>query len=91
MVTARLATARSLSVWAMVMGVRVMARSVMTRALWARVMGVTARVRRAVVVTAGPLMAVVRSVTVRARPAVRALARRGWPARWAVRETQVLR
>jgi hypothetical protein len=84
MVTARLATARSLSVWAMVMWVRVMARSVMTRSvmtrvLWARVMWVTARVRRAVVVTAGPLMAVVRSVTVRARPAVRALARRGWP------------
>ena len=75
----------------MVMWVWVMARPVMTRVLWARVMWVTARVRRAVVVMAGPLMAVVRSVTVRAGPAVRALAMRGWPARWAVREAQVLR
>jgi len=85
------ATARSLSVWATVMWVWVMVRSVMTRVLWARVMWVTARVRRVVVVTAGPLMAVVRSVTVRARPAARALAMRGLPARWAVREAQVLR
>jgi hypothetical protein len=93
-VTARSATvtARSLSVWATVMWVWVMVRSVMTRVLWARVMWVTARVRRVVVVvTAGPLMAVVRSVTVRARPAARALAMRGLPARWAVREAQVLR
>ncbi len=69
----------------------------MTGAMWARVMWawVLARVSWAVLVTAGPLMAVVRSVTVRsvtvrAGPAVRALARKGLPARWAVRETQAL-
>ena len=60
--------------------------------LWVWVMAgpVMARVREAVLVTVGPLMAVVRSVTVRAGPAVRALALRGLPARWAVREAQAL-
>jgi hypothetical protein len=66
----------------MVMWVWVMARSVMA---W-----VLARVSWAVLMTAGPLMAVVRSVTVRAGPAVRALAWKGLPARWAVREAQAL-
>jgi len=81
------ATARSPSVRAMVMWVRVRARSVMARVMCAWVM---ARVRRVVLVTAGLLMAVVRSVTVRLWPAVRALAMRDLPARWAVREAQAL-
>jgi hypothetical protein len=63
-----------------------MARWVMARVLSAWVM---ARARWTVVVMAGPMMAVMRSVTVRAGLTVRALAM-GWPAGWAVRETQVL-
>jgi len=79
-------------VWAMVTWVWVMARPVMARVMWPWVM---ARVSWGVLVTAGlvtagPLMAVGRSVTVRAWPAVRALAMKGLPARWAVREAQVL-